>query len=191
MGLMVALGTVVLLNQSKYTDGASLSSVADDIGLSLFEAQTYGVSVRAAEVGSTDFTAAYGISFNIMPSGSNQAYIFFLDKQTKNFIYDGSWNCPPSGTPECLMRFNIERGNIISRICTVSTADALNCGVGRVDISFFRPETEANIKVFDLEGNLLTPSDLKGAKIYLESPNGLKKVIVVYVTGQISVQDTV
>ena len=68
----------------------------------------------------------------------------------------------------------------------MSAADI--CTVGRVDISFARPNTEAQILFFNNGGQLFNPANMKGAKIVLESSGGLTRLVTVYATGQISVQ---
>src|SRR3989338_6334842 len=79
--LIVALGiasvimTVIILRQSAYTDGAALTNLADDIGSTISQAQTYGIGVKELSTGSSDFSAAYGLAFSLLASdGSNSAY---------------------------------------------------------------------------------------------------------------------
>jgi prepilin-type N-terminal cleavage/methylation domain-containing protein len=180
--------TVVILNQSTYTETVALTNLADEIGLTISQAQTYGIGVRELSTGSSDFSAAYGLAFSLLASGSNSAYIYFADRPVANKIYDGNWTCPIGGTSECLGKTDISRGNVISSLCAVINGGPDQCNIGRVDISFARPSTEASILFFDLSGGATNPANMKGAKVVLTSPGGKTRSVTVYMTGQISIQ---
>src|SRR6266481_8758790 len=60
---LVILGTLVF-NQSHYSDSAALKNLADTIGLTVRQAQVYGVSVKEFNTGSNNFSSAYGVDFN-------------------------------------------------------------------------------------------------------------------------------
>lgn len=177
--------TVIVLNQSTYTDGAALTNLADEISSTISQAQAYGIGVKGL---SNDFSASYGVTFSLLSSGSNTAYLNFVDRNDDK-IYGGDWSCPMGGASECLSRVDISRGNIIDRICAVKISGSDNCNVARVDISFTRPSTEAQIALFNSSGN---PSSLqsneKGVRVELKSPRGATRSVTVYKTGQISVQ---
>lgn len=185
---MTTIITTILSSQSTYVDGAALSNVADEIGLTISQAQAYGIAVKELTPGSDDFSISYGIALSKIGEGSNLAYLFFADRNG-NHAYDGSWSCVTGGSEECLEKKNISRGNYIDSICIISLSDAEDCdAVGRVDISFTRPETEAHIVFFDNSEAPYTPSSLKGAKIVLKSPTGASRSVVVYESGHVSVQ---
>ena len=179
--------TVVILNQSTYTDSLALTNLADEISSTVSQAQAYGIGVKEFSPGSSDFSAAYGLAFSLLASGSNSAYIYFADRNGDD-IYGGDWTCPIGGASECLSKTNISRGNIINSLCAVIDAGADQCNIGRVDVSFARPSTEASILFFDLGGGSISPANMKGAKIMLMSPKGAIRSVTVYKTGQISVQ---
>ena len=189
--IVTVILTVVILSQSKYTDGAALANLADDISARLSQAQAYGIGVVQLSYGVTDFSFSYGLTFNITSSGSNMAYLYFAD-QNSNGIYDGNWSCAPQPNArpsECIEKVDITRGNYIESMCVIKS-DGSPCipgQVGRVDIHFNRPNTEANISIFGITGTLMNSSTDVGVKIALKSPGGLSKTIVVYETGQISV----
>src|SRR3989344_2358458 len=166
IGILTVILTVVVSNQSKYTDGAALTNLADDIASRISQAQAYGIGVREFSLGTYDFTAAYGLTFSILPSGSNTAYLYFADRNS-NDIYDGDWSCPIGGSSECIEKVNIFRGNYIDFMCAITSIDTpcIPGGVGRVDIHFIRPNTEAQIFLFDMVGNPLNPFGQVGAKI--------------------------
>jgi|SRR3989344_4802333 len=179
--------TVIVLNQSTYTDSIALFNLADEISSTVSQAQAYGIGVREFSPGSSEFSISYGLTFNILASGSNKAYLSFADRNN-NKIYDGNWSCPTGGASECLGKVDITRNSFIESLCVVRVSAADICTVGRVDISFARPNTEAQILFFNNGGQLFNPANMKGAKIVLESSGGLTRLVTVYATGQISVQ---
>ena len=179
--------TVVVSNQSTYTDGTALTNLADEISSTISQAQAYGIGVKEFSSSSSEFSASFGLTFSLLGSGSASDYLSFADRNS-NKIYDGDWSCPLGGASECLGKVNITRNNFIESLCVVRTSGADICEVGRVDISFARPSTEAQLLFFNLGGASFTPAGIKGAKIMLKSPGGLSRSVTVYKTGQISVQ---
>ncbi|MDO8590024.1 MAG: type II secretion system protein [bacterium] len=198
--LMVSLAivsvilTVVVSNQSTYTDGAALMGLADEISSSVSQAQAYGIGVKEFSPGSGEFDASYGLAFSLLSSDSNTAYLSFADRDPigpalPNQSYDGDWSCPVGGSSECLGKVDISRGNYIESLCVVRSSGADNCSVARrVDISFARPDTETQLIFFNTSGGQFNPPNMIGAKIVLQSPGGSTRSVTVYSTGQISVQ---
>ncbi|MEK7461478.1 MAG: prepilin-type N-terminal cleavage/methylation domain-containing protein [Patescibacteria group bacterium] len=181
IGIISIILTVVVLNQSTYNDSAALTNLADEISSTISQAQAYGVGVKGLSGG---FNASYGIVFNLS-SGLNTTYLNFADLNGDK-IYNGNWPCNIS---ECLSTVNITRGNFIKEICIVRSNNTEQCNVAqRTDISFARPNTEAQIKFFNSGGNQVGASNDKGARIRLQSPRGFIRSVTVYTTGQISVQ---
>jgi len=188
LGIVLVLLSLVAFNQQKYTDTSALVSLADEFSLTVTQAQAYGVAVKERAPGSADFSASYGISLSLLGSGSNIAYLFFSDRNVNKY-YDGAWDCPVGGTSECLEKANISRGNYIDSICVVRTNGADQCNtVSRVDISFVRPDTEAQLVFFNNGGQVTVPQNMKGVRIVFKSPSNVTRSVVVYQTGQISVQ---
>lgn len=182
----VILG-IVISNQSTYTDGIALTNLADEIGLRMAQAQAYGVAVKEFSPGSSEFSASYGLTFSLLDSGSDKAYLSFADRNG-NQIYDGDWLCPIGGASECLGRTNITRGNQIDSLCVVTTFGADLCNVGgRIDVSFTRPSTATRLLFFDPQGQQYSPTDVAGAKIVLRSPKGTTRAVAIYNTGQVSI----
>ncbi|MDO8729312.1 MAG: prepilin-type N-terminal cleavage/methylation domain-containing protein [bacterium] len=187
ISIVTVILTVIVLNQSTYTDGIALTNLADEISSTISQAQAYGVGVKGL---SNEFNASYGVTFSIRTStddGDNKAYLNFVDNVLPlNQLYNGDWRCDHT---ECLGKINITRGNFIKEICIVEKNDNEQCSVAqRIDISFARPSTEAQIKFFNNGGNEVGQADNKGAKIKLQSPRGAIRSVTAYKTGQVSVQ---
>ena len=188
IAIVTVILTVVVLNQSTYTDGIAITNLADEISLTISQAQVYGVGVKEFSSGSSEFSASYGLSFSLLASGSNSAYIYFADRNGDG-VYNGDWACPIGGTSECLEKGNISRGNYIDSLCAVVTSGPDQCVTPkRIDISFSRPNTKAQIIFFNSAGASFLVAGMKGAKIILKSPKGSTRSVTVYETGQISVQ---
>ena len=180
--------TIIVTSQSKYTDRLVLSNLANEISLTLSQAQAYGSGVREFNPGSNEFDISYGLTFSLLGSGSNSAYLYFADRDSDD-IYDGAWSCPIGGTSECLERTNISRGNTIESICSIGTSGSENCSTpGRIDISFNRPDTEAQLIFFNTSGTVYVPTNMSGVRIILRTPTTATTSVVVSSTGQISVQ---
>jgi prepilin-type N-terminal cleavage/methylation domain-containing protein len=181
--IMGMIMTVIVANQSTYSESAGLKNTADDISLSLREAQVYGISARETAAGSQDFDKAYGVVFNLASSGSNASYITFID-QNSNGVYGGDWSC--NSNAGCLSVKNLPKNNTISSLCLLTIAGVANCGSTRLDITFLRPDTAARIQV---DSSSLDTANYKGVRINLiSSPNGNTRSVDIYTTGQISVQ---
>ena len=195
IGIMLVITSTVLFNQGSYTSAISLTNLANDISLTIRQAQIYGVSVKELQTGSNNFSSAYGVEFNISNLGSNDAYIFFADSATpKNGYYEGSWSCPVGGSSECLQKMNITSGNTISQLCMLRNNDNGVCSgnpaqlVDRADITFLRPNNTANILFFNNGGQIPGNSNIQGIQITVSSPTLATHTIIVYTTGQISVK---
>lgn len=181
IAIMVIISTIVASSQSRYTSGASLKNVANDIGLSLRQAQIYGISVKELGAGTEVFTSGYGLAFNIesAPSGDDKGFIFFADENSDG-VYDEGWECPINS--ECLDKTVLTAGNVISDLCII-VGENEDCGnITDLNISFVRPAIEAKIYY---NGGM---TGVTGARIELTSLNGEENTITVYTTGQISVK---
>lgn len=165
-----------------------MTGLADDIGLDLSQAQTYGVSVREFSPGTNEFDAAYGVSFDLITQGGDSAYIYFADRGVKNGVYDSGLNCPLDAGSECIKKTNISRGNIISELCYLQKSGPEQCNLGRIDITYVRPQTDANIIFFNQNGTSLNLPNAIAARINISSPSGATRSVYVYKAGQISVQ---
>lgn len=181
VGIMVVISTVIVANQSTYSSGASLKNVANDLGLSLRQAQVYGISVKEFNPGSSIFNTGYGIAFNLSasPVGDDKSFIFFADRDVDG-QYDSTWDCPLGGASECVDKTTIPAGNYIYDICVIEPGGE-NCDVTRLEISFIRPAIEAKIYYDGLTG-------VRGARIELRSAEGKSNSVVIYTTGQVSIQ---
>lgn len=190
IGIVFAILSVILLNQSAYTDSVALTNAADELGLTVSQAQAYSIGVRELSPGSSNFSSAYGVSFSINAPDSDKSYIYFADRNTSEH-YDGSWLCPNESGSECLERIEIPRGNYINSFCVIRTQGSDQCGtVHRADITFLRPDTDAKMKFFNSGGQQYQSPNIKGVRVILKSPGGATRSVAIYLTGQVSVESS-
>ena len=192
--------TVVISNQSTYTNEVAITNLADEVSSMVFQAQAYSTGVKEFSPASSEFNASYGLTFSLLDSGSNKAYLSFADRHevggdSGNKIYDGDWSCPTGGASECLGKVDISRGNYIELLCATRKMGPGTwgppevCNVGRIDISFAYSSGEAQLLFFNNGGEAFSPAyDINGAKIVLRSPSGLTRSVIIYATGQVSIQ---
>jgi prepilin-type N-terminal cleavage/methylation domain-containing protein len=143
MSIFAVLTSVVLANYRTFSNNADFLNVADNIALSLREAQIYGVGSKGA-VGVTcgspasAFDCAYGVSFK-----ENDAfYTIFVDAGAiPNKIYDST------GSPtETIEKVFLPSGTKISGLsCTTTTGGTDACTNGLLDVTFKRPDPDAII----------------------------------------------
>jgi prepilin-type N-terminal cleavage/methylation domain-containing protein len=198
LGILTVILAIILSSQSNYTNRAALTNLADEIGLSIAQAQVYGVGTKEFSVGSGEFSASYGLTFSLLggSAGSPTAYFYFADRDPDltgpllpDKVYGGNWNCVPGGANECLEKVTISGGNSIQSLCVVFTSGGDDCTTPRrIDISFDRPNTEAQLIFFNSVPATYVPANMKGARITLISASGLIKSVLVYKSGQISIQ---
>ena len=200
VAIMLLVTTLILANYRGFDNNIVVNGLAYDIGLSIREAQTYGVSVKgfAPQGGSQDFIYPYGISFSNPPTNS---YVLFADLDKAGYYVP---NHVPS---EVVENFSLQGSYIIKDICTKSGTDAPVCGYPSVDITFTRPNPDATIymrgKVGDqgwssgdfpvlfTDSSITTPApDAVIIRVGTRQDNKTTKDIYIYPTGQISIPST-
>ncbi len=185
---MVVILTTLAFGHSTYTEVAALNNLADTMALDIREAQVYGIAVKELDTGSSNFSTPYGVSFSLLGSGSNAAYIIFADRDSDH-AYDGTWACDTGGSAECLRRVDLTQGIYIDSLCNIKPNNIVSCDfVRRADVTFVRPNAEATITFFLSDGTSYNPANPIGEQITLKSPSGLTKKVKVYFSGQVSVQ---
>jgi Tfp pilus assembly protein FimT len=193
LSIVFIIASAILINQNSYAESSALTNLADNLASSITQAQVYGNAVRQAP-GTDSFTASYGVSMNLLAGGSDRLFVSFIDRDS-NQRYSGSWSCTAnnpsdnaSGCLEFVERVDMQRGNYIKEMCLIDSTEALHCGLPkRADISFLRPKLEAQLELFDSQGQSLSWAVARGLRIELKSPNGLSRYVTIYKNGQVSV----
>ena len=175
-GVMVILSTILLANYNRFGGAITLRNIVYDVALSIREAQTYGISVRKFGEGAGQFSAGYGMHFE---KTSPTQYILFADAvQPSNGLYDAG---------ESVDLLTMRGGYFIYDMCGTSPGSSVDeCLLDELDVTFKRPDPDAYIR-----GILnSTVSLYEKACITIESPRGDRLAVVVWLTGQISIQKT-
>ncbi len=206
VAIFAVVATVLLFRYSDFSTSVGIRNLAEEIGLTVRDAQSYATSERiingATGISSSTFPA-YGISFSVDESvqqtfdPSTQSFALFADVSANgttvtNNSYDNNGTCGnPTTGQECVENFTVSGGNKVVSLCTdLPTANTCLTPVsaggsgGTVNVVFHRPNPDAVICVSGIDCTIRKASYLK---ITVQSPKGLQRLITIWNTGQISV----
>lgn len=174
VGILVVITMVVLVSHATFGGNVLVGSLAYDVGLSIRQAQVFGLGVREFGVDTGQFDVGYGVHFDV---DSPQSYFIFADIDKNNIYNTGD------GTEEV---FSVGRGYTVERLCVTSASSIETCSgvdnISELDITFLRPDPDAYIRI---NGDTLTP--FQRARVVVRSPQGVEREVVVESTGQISI----
>jgi prepilin-type N-terminal cleavage/methylation domain-containing protein len=170
IGIFTAITTVSVLNNSRFNSSVLLTNLAYEIGLSVRQAQFYGITVRGTSADPTKFDSGYGVRFD---TTSPTTFVMYEDVRPVG----GSPNHIKDAGDLDLETFRIQKGNRISKVCVDGV-----CTNAIVDITFIRPNPDAYIRASNN-----TSISYGKAEICVESPSATRRKVVVESTGQISV----
>jgi len=203
LAIMITLSGVVFFNHTKFESETEITNLAYQIALSVRQAQQYSVSVKQS---GTSFDATYGLHFS---RGARTEYILFADRDGNGLYTSGDPNddmeCSTGGGSECVEKVVIGRDNYIKgwRGIAWDGGDVVGYGdesdsADFLDVRFERPNHDAIFDVYSSDpgdygdnpvNNFCDGDDCDGWAICLVSPEGREKRVVVYETGQISVEN--
>lgn len=177
ISIFVIITAVAVWNNSQFNSSILLTDLGYEIGLSVRQAQVYGITVKAPSSCVTgnptcSFNSGYGVHFDIT---SPAQYILFEDKgPTPDHIYESG---------ELLENYAIGRGYTVKKLCI--GVSGVYHSVNQLDVSFVRPEPEAWVS-----GNGGAAS-LAEADIYVQDPKDVAdRLIQIEPTGQISIENS-
>lgn len=171
LGIFAVITSVVLARYKDFSGGIILNNLAYEIGITIREAQVYGLSVKDA--GTSLFTVRYGIHLAYPTSNT---FVLFGD-------VDG--NLQYTGSSEVIESLRATQGNTIDDFCGQRLDGTYECGkagtITWLDIMFLRPNPDAIFKSSSGQA-------YQAATITVKSPGTNKiKTITVRTTGQIAV----
>jgi len=169
--IMMIMTAVVLFNYNTFNDSSLLSNFAYDMSLTIRQAQVYGTSGGETNQGAVTVSNAsinssappFGVHFIQGAMAPNPSLILFV------------------GNPaNVLQSYTFQRGISIKQICVSSSGNSCASTPSTLDITFLHPNPEA----------IISGGDGSMATIILQNAGSspLTKKVVVYSTGQISVQ---
>ncbi len=189
MSISVVIMSVVIFSYSKFNDRLALTSSAQEIAITIRQAQANGVNVKESKVGTGQFVSGYGIFFNPARTGyagDPTHYTVFVDTNANN-VYDTGNGCGSSST-ECVETGTIRGGVTVFAVCNSTN----NCSTDVVSlfasmtIMFIRPNPDATMNFITSSGAV--QSNIGSGRILLKSPQGSQLNVVVQSTGQVSIQ---
>jgi|GEM_PF-1026114 len=205
VAIIGVVSAVLLFNYSDFSTNVSVRNLSQEIALSVRKAQTYATSVRpidGTQLQSSSTFPGYGISFSTDTStsnkilASNKQFVLFADIPIGDKVdarygpdYDQTCGAPSNASNECIETFGITSSDRIVAICTgtdgsystVSVPLPKDCkGSGTVNITFKRPSPDATIMYNNTRADYV--------QIVVQSAKGLQRGILVWNTGQVSVQ---
>jgi prepilin-type N-terminal cleavage/methylation domain-containing protein len=184
ISIFAIITAVVLIRNNEFNSGILFSNLVYEIALSIREMQTYGITVRASDTGTSQFQFqnGYGVYFNKISFPNS--FLQFTDIRPSSGI-DPSGMYESSPTDEKLFKFNLKPGNSIDKLCNMSSGSCVT--VDDLSITYMRPEPNAKITYSGNSGSPLTR-----VGIIIKSPgttDAVYKCILVTSVGQISVQN--
>lgn len=183
LSVFALLTTVVLVNFRQVDNSLLLQNVAQQVALVVRKAQISGISVQGINSGGSTVFPSYGVNFD---TSLNTVFRLFADlpSGSGNGILNGV-ACPGAIVlgDECVQRYVMWRGYTIKHLCGNQKTGGIlaTCSLSRLDISFKRPNPDAII----VGDSTTTFSD---GEIILQSRLGKTKTIIIWKTGQISIE---
>lgn len=206
VAIFAVVATILLFNYRDFSNNVSVRNLAEEIGLSVRKAQSYATSVHSiagTNGAMSDMFPAYGVSFSVNSSGSQlydptvTSFALFADvspnsNTVTNNLYDNNGTCGnPQTGQECVESLGLTDLDTVVSLCT-DVPSANSCftpqGGGTVNVVFHRPNPDAVICVVAPgSGGVCSGQMASYLKVTVQSAKGLKHVITIWNTGQISV----
>lgn len=186
VSIIIIITTIALVQQNRFNETLALTNLAYEVGLSVRQAQVFGISVRefegSARIGATD-NFLYGVHFEHDPSNRTE-YTLYADLNDDQMF---------TGDLEVVETTTITRGNFIDRFCGIRNG-AATCSSGidtvgtlqNLSIQFRRPNPDAVIVGSTGSGSQVYES----AVIVLRSQADATRCVRVRPTGQVSIEQT-
>jgi prepilin-type N-terminal cleavage/methylation domain-containing protein len=179
VAIILIMTAILLGNLPNFRDRLSLDAIAQEMAVTIRQAQIFGSATRTS--GSQEFPS-YGVYFDL---SSNNNFIVFADLGTPpNSLYD-RLGCAASAT-ECREQFLFSRGVVVTNLCSSTNGNPSSCtpiSGGILNVNFRRPLTDA---IFYDSANELTPASVIIKIAKASNPTDTRS-IVVWGTGHIYV----
>jgi len=179
--IVTIIMTVILFNYGSFTDKLALSSAAQELAVTLRQAQTYGLSVKEVASSPGNFDSAYGVYFDL---ADQSKYYLFADV-VPNKMYGVGNGCGGNAT-ECVQQFTLRNGIRITGLCSDTLCTpASGANFNALSVSFLRPNPDASL--YFTNSGVFFSSPVRG-KVVLTSPQGVVATVTIESTGQVLVQ---
>ena len=175
VAIFALITTVALVKNSQFDSSVKLSNAAYEVGLLYRQAQVYGVSVREADEGV--FSSGYGIHIS---TGNQSSFRFFADDIKKTIEQKHNYLYKNENEDKTINVYELGGGYTIKDFCITPSFGSEDCGISELNVVYERPNSDAHIS----DGG----DEMQSARIIIQSPRGGTKEIILWSTGQISIQ---
>lgn len=181
IAIFTMLTSLLVFNQATFNNHVNTDSLAHQIAQWVRDAQISSMGVRKSKILGV-FAPGYGLHFS---ASVPDQFIYYVDSNG-NGVYD-------SGSDSIEQTVKLLQGYKITLICGRHSGipvDTTCGGYGQFaaqsfsDISFKRPNPDANIYGDNIAGS----SVYSPLRITITAPQGYSRTVVVYVTGQVSIE---
>ena len=186
LSIFATMSSVVIFNYGDFQAKVDIKNLASDIALKIVEAQKASLSgkipVQAPSV--SPWKPSYGVYFDLSNSGSNKAFLYFVDLNQDGNYTDTSFCSLPGGSGECLDKITIAKSVYIS---SINKCIGVNCAssvsiTDPLSVTFKRPDSRAIFK-----SNGVSMNDFDYVQITVSSPRSIIAKIKLYSSGRIQV----
>jgi len=180
ISISMVITAVVFFNYPSFNANLSIRRTADEIALSVREAQAYGLGVREFKGFSViGKFPGYGVHFDI---NSPKNFILYADggidgSQNNQYDKGAGIGCGGQEETECFRDYGLATQDVLVELCGDS-----DCSLANLDIVFLRPNPTVIIRSDSAPGNFSQSS------IRVRAMGGEERVIKITAAGQISVE---
>jgi len=181
IAIFAMMTALLVAKYSTFNQSVLLTNLAYDVALTVRTAQTYGLSIRAANDTDDAFKYAYGVDFS---TANNKEMILFGTQD--DLTFNGEY------LPHdfIVSRYSIKRGASIKSVCVKSTSSGACELNDHVNITFKRPDPSANICAYDESpGFIVCDPSFIYADVVLLGSDGSERTVKIRNNGQVSVLD--
>jgi len=189
IAIFAVITSIALFDQAKLNSSILLTNLSYEVGLSVREAQTYGIGVRSPDDGSdpdAGFSGLFGVHFDLTNTGANNQIILYSGTSDSNIYLSPD-------QAKYMYTFTNQRGNYIRALCLgpgFGQGTPCTGNVAKLDVWFQRPSPDAHFHGTDASGNTDDSLNIGPAYIVVSSQDNTNcKVIVIQQTGQVSVEN--
>jgi hypothetical protein len=178
--------TLVIAKYGNFNNGVLLTNAAYDVALAVRTAQTYGLSVRNADVTSGQFKSGYGVHFSDYQGSwnddlnENQVIVFFADIPPSEG--GGTEGVYDSEDP-VVSTYVLKQGIVVRGFCFDADEETCSPEGDTLDVVFKRPNPDA---VITHDSDVASDSYVE---IVLGSTDGSVRSVIVRSNGQIAVKN--
>lgn len=185
--VFVLLSAVVITNFRSVDNSLILTNVAHQVAVIIRKAQISGISNTGLGSGAAEVFPSYGVHFDTTGPPPQNTFILFADLPAGAGDGVCLGTCPllppPPPGKEGIQRYTLAPGYTIKDLCgNFKTTGTPGCGLNRLNITFVRPNPDAVLK------RNAGDTPYSNAEVIIQSKTGVTKTIVIWKTGQISIE---